>query len=314
MLTINKTLSLALSLVISASVFSFSGTTNAVSDTDEVLSGGTYGLMTYEIRLDESGEKYASITDCDDTISGNVMIPSTIEGTPVKEIDNGAFNYCEGITSVTFPDTLEYIRWGAFYQAYSLGAVHIPASVRSIEPNAFYRCYITEFTIDYGLESLVGLDYNSFTEIDLPSSVSYVKDAFYKCGYLKKLVVRNPKCELIMSDWSLSDSVVIYGYEGSTAQVLANELGNEFVSLGKVLRGDVNIDKAIDPTDATLVLSQYTVGSMNGSTLLDGYQETAADVNNDGVIDPVDATWILRYYAYSSMNGVGSIEDFITNN
>ncbi len=322
-----RLLSLALSLIISAGALSFANITNAISDTDEVLSEGTYGLMTYEIRLDENGEKYASITDCDDTISGDVTIPSMLEGVPVKEIDNGAFNYCEAIDSVVFPDTLEYIRWGAFYQAHYLGAVHIPSSVRIIEPNAFYACYITEITIDYGLESLSGLDYNSFTEIELPASVSYVSDAFYSCGYLEKLVVYNPDCEFVMHDLSLYDHVVIYGYDGSTAQALANELGNEFVSLGEVsigdsitrpfpeiALGDVNSDDTVDPVDATLVLQHYSLSSMESDSGLSDTQLIAADVNNDDAVDPVDATWILRYYSYTSMNGEDTIEDFIKNN
>lgn len=280
-----------------------------------VVSSGKSGLMTYEIRLAENGQKYASITDCDDSISGSLSIPSKISGASVKEIDNGAFNYCENLTSVTFPNTLERIGWGAFYAAHYLGEVRIPASVRKIESNAFHGCYITKITIDYGLENLGGLAENSFSEIDLPSSVSYVNDAFYNCGYLRKLVVRNPKCEFYMPyENSLNSSVVIYGYEGSTAQALANKLGNQFVSLGKVSKGDVNMDGSITPIDATLALNQYSVSSMNGKSILDGYQEAAADVNNDNVINPIDATWILRYYSYSSMNGKGTFEDFIAKN
>ncbi len=78
--------------------------------------------------------------------------------------------------------------------------------------------------------------------------------------------------------------------------------------------GDVNSDNVIDPVDATLVLQQYSIDSMNGTDILNDNQKLAANVNADSIIDPVDATWILRYYSYASMKGEGSIEDFIANN
>lgn len=279
---------------------SASSVASAVGNTDPVLSTGTVNEMSYEIRTDENGEVYAAITDFPDTYEGAVAIPAYIEGVPVKIIGPGAFNYCEGITSVTFPDTLETIGWGAFYQAHFLGSVHIPSSVRTIEPNAFYECYIPEITIDYGLQSVTGLDYNSFTEIELPPSVSHVENAFYSCGYLEKLTVRNPDCQLEMSSWSLSSDVVIYGYEGSTAQALAQELGNQFVSLGDFYAdwlGDVNFDGKVTPTDAALALSEYASVATVGEGLLTDIEKKAADFNSDGSVTPTDAAQILSFYA-----------------
>lgn len=295
---LKKIISAALSLCIAGA---FAGSeVSAIGNTDTVISIGTVNEFSYEIRSDENGERYAVIADFPDTYEGEVVIPSYIEEVPVKIIGPGAFNYCEGITSVTFPDTIETIGWGAFYQAHFLGTVHIPSSVRTIELNAFYECYIPEITIDYGLQSVGGLDYNSFTEVELPASVSYVYDAFYACGALEKLKVLNPDCEFNMGSWSLYSDVVIYGYEGSTAQALAQELGNQFVSLGDFYAdwlGDVNFDGRVTPTDAALALSEYASAATTGVGILTDIEKKTADYNRDGSVTPTDAAQILSFYA-----------------
>lgn len=298
---IKRVISVALSLCIAGA--SAGSTASAIGNTDDVISTGTINEFSYEIRSDENGERYAVISDFPDEYEGEVVIPSYIEETPVKIIGPGAFNYCEGITSVTFPDTIETIGWGAFYQAHFLGQVHIPSNVRTIEPNAFYECYISKLTIDYGLQSIAGLDYNSFAEAVLPPSVTYVENAFYRCGFLEKLTVLNPDCQLEMSTWSLYSDVVIYGYEGSTAQALAQELGNQFVSLGDFYAdwlGDVNFDGRVTPTDSALALSEYASVATTGSGVLTDIEKKTADYNRDGSVTPTDGAQILAFYAESA--------------
>ena len=56
------------------------------------------GFYTYEL---ENGK--AVITDVDQTISGNITIPSKLGGYDVVRLDYGAFSYCEQMTSVVIP-------------------------------------------------------------------------------------------------------------------------------------------------------------------------------------------------------------------
>ena len=67
-------------------------------------SAETLENLTYEV---SNGE--AKITDCDENISGDVMIPNTLGGYPVTSIGSSAFEGCTGLTSVTIPDSVTSI-------------------------------------------------------------------------------------------------------------------------------------------------------------------------------------------------------------
>ena len=55
----------------------------------------------------------ATITDCDTSISGDVVIPSNLGGNPVTIIRSSAFEDCTNITSITIPDCITKIGSGA---------------------------------------------------------------------------------------------------------------------------------------------------------------------------------------------------------
>ena len=78
-----------------------------------------------------------TITDCDSSISGDVVIPSEIDGYPVVVIDDGAFLRCELMTSVTIPNTVKTIGVMAFYECKSLKTITIPSSLEYIDTNVF---------------------------------------------------------------------------------------------------------------------------------------------------------------------------------
>lgn len=67
------------------------------------------GSLTYKV---ENGK--AMITDCDQYISGELVIPDTLGGYPVTSIDDFAFSNCRGLTSITIPSDVTSIRYGAF--------------------------------------------------------------------------------------------------------------------------------------------------------------------------------------------------------
>ena len=67
----------------------------------ETADTGTVGTLTYTLESDR-----AVITQCDENAE-EVVIPSEIEGKPVLEIGEGAFQFCEKLTSVEIPDTVQ---------------------------------------------------------------------------------------------------------------------------------------------------------------------------------------------------------------
>ncbi len=103
--------------------------------TKVVLSSYTDGNYTYSV---SNGK--AIITNCDDSISGNVEIPSTLGGYPVTKIANNAFYGCADLTSLILPESVTSIGESAFAFCSDLTDITIPDSVTSIEITAFRFC------------------------------------------------------------------------------------------------------------------------------------------------------------------------------
>ena len=87
------------------------------------------------------------------------------------------------------------------------------------------------------------------------------------------------------------------------------ESGN-YLSIGCVI-GDVNCDERVNSSDASLILSEYSVISTKTESELNEKQKKAADVNNDGKIDSIDASIVLAYYGYISTHDYISVEEFL---
>ena len=54
------------------------------------------------------------VTDCNESATGELVIPSELEGKPVVKIGSSAFLNCISLTSVTIPARVTKIEWGAF--------------------------------------------------------------------------------------------------------------------------------------------------------------------------------------------------------
>ena len=83
------------------------------------------------------------ITGCDK----DVVIPSEIEGLPVKEIGYGAFWSCTALERVTLGNSVQVIdtyygnrSYGAFENCTALKSITIPDSVKEIGGSAFKGC------------------------------------------------------------------------------------------------------------------------------------------------------------------------------
>ncbi len=186
----------------------------------------TSGYYTYTVT---DGE--VTITACDTSAAGHIVIPDTIDGYPVTAIGSQAFNRCGSITGITLPDSLTSFASGAIYQCnkfasitvsdnnakYSSqngllynkakteliccpggrsGSVSIPAGVTTISDNAFYDCYgLTSITIPDSVTSIgVYAFWNcrGLTGITIPDSVTSIGDfAFSACKGLKTISFGN---------------------------------------------------------------------------------------------------------------------------
>lgn len=134
----------------------------------------------------------------------------------------------------------------------------------------------------------------------LPQSVKGIGDeAFAGCPDIEQFFIYGIFTEIGKQIVPDSPNVVIFAYEGSTAQKYAEENGLSFVPVSDFYAakpGNANGDNQIDVEDAQFVLSVYTERMAGHTFELPQALETAADVDEDGAITVKDAQYILRYY------------------
>ena len=110
---------------------------------------------------------------------GNVQIPATIAGEPVKTLHK-TFSLCANVTGVTIPDSVTSIEGDTFLKCTNLTSVIIPDSVENIDSRAFGACGITSITIPAGVNRISNrafLKCSKLTEIAVsPDNQTYTSE------------------------------------------------------------------------------------------------------------------------------------------
>ena len=172
---------------------------NSVTSIDDYAFSGCSGLESIVV---ESGNTiYDSRNNCNAIIetSTNKLIAgckNTIIPNSVTSIDNGAFDGCSSLTSITIPNSVKSIGSYAFYDCSSLTSITIPNSVKSIGERAFHGCSsLTSITIPNSVTAIGGSAFSgcsSLTSITIPNSVTYIGGyAFYGCSSLTSITIPN---------------------------------------------------------------------------------------------------------------------------
>lgn len=154
--------------------------TTYVSTFPLVANAKTYDIYTYTV---SNGE--VTITDCEESASGNIAIPSTIDGYPVITIGREAFSDCASLTNITIPDSVITIGDGAFYSCTSLTNVTIPKNTTTLGKYSFRYC-------------------SSLTCITISDSVTSIGNAaFWDCTSLTNIYVDTNSQHYSSADGSL---------------------------------------------------------------------------------------------------------------
>ena len=132
------------------------GMTESVVLSADAAETGTLGELTYTVN-----DGYVTISDCTTSVT-SVEIPGEIEGLPVTEIANSAFENCALMTNVSIPNSVTKIGYKAFKGCTMLKSVTIPDSVTEIvgysyssDYGAFQGCTNLEtVTIGNGLNTI----------------------------------------------------------------------------------------------------------------------------------------------------------------
>ena len=119
----------------------------------------------------------------------HVVVPETIDGYTVQQIDNNAFSGNKTVVSVHLPDSVTALGNSVFQGCTSLRAVDLSDGLKTIGNSAFTGCtLISELILPDGLESVGNNAFNGMTNLvraDLPDSVTALGHSVYR--YCEKL-------------------------------------------------------------------------------------------------------------------------------
>ena len=138
--------------------------------------------------------------------SGKIEIPSQIELAPdivftVTGIVDGGFNYCDQVTEIVLPDTLQYIGRTAFLYCSQLTAITLPDSLQAIGAGAFFTTPISSIHIPASV---------TFIEFDS----TFANPPTFGCPVLTEITVDEANPNFTSADGILfnKDKTTLYAY------------------------------------------------------------------------------------------------------
>ena len=142
---------------------------------------------TYEGLIYREYKDYIAITNYNEKLTGDIVIPSEINGKPVTVIESYAFYNCTNLASVEIPESVTNIGLGAFIGCMRLTSVAIPKNISVIERDTFKNCEsltsaeIPENVKSIGEDAFMGCE--SLTKINIPDSLTDIgSNAFLSCS------------------------------------------------------------------------------------------------------------------------------------
>ena len=145
----------------------------------------------------------ASIKAVNTSISGDIVIPASHNGSPIDTIPEAAFKGCNGITSITVPESVTSIGEGAFNGCSLLRSITLPFVGRQKGNTGKAACFGYIFgTNSYQGSTIVSQHYGSGVVVSfyIPSilrSVTITKEttigkcAFENCSMIQTLKINS---------------------------------------------------------------------------------------------------------------------------
>ncbi len=242
---------------------------------------------------------------CEDLVT--VMLPKTL-----KSVGYGVFQDCVSLENIVLPESITEISANMFLNCEFLEKITVPEGVTSIGNGAFGGCYsLRSINIPENVTEIGTYAFNDcmrIKNITLPKSMKSIDEgAFKECITLKSITFENAECDIFDradtissghdQKWDSYFSGVIYGHKNSTAQAYAKKYGCKFGDLDsgteydyKTVKGDANIDGAVNVRDTAFIAQMISLGKANDLPIV-------SDFNDDRKVDVRDAAAIAKYLA-----------------
>lgn len=248
---------------------------------------------TYELLEDET----ISIV-YDDTNSGDIVVPTVINGYEVSALGKNAFNGFDGITSITIGDHITSIGSWAFAGCTSLTDIEIPNSVESIGAYGFFDCSgLTNVYIPSGVTSIGNWCFancSSLTAVDISDTVSTMGSYVFK--YCDDELVISVEAASAPSNWASAWNS--YGGTASYSQEIANTLVLDFNGGTSDFDTLSVVEYGFDMSTVTVTLDGYVLSGWcyeNGKLFNHNTTTVTSDI-------ALVAQWSLYAWTYEELS------------
>lgn len=289
--------------------------------------------VNWSYELNESNEIEELICTNISDLTGNIVIPSSIDGKNVVSLGFKAFYGSTAITEVTLPNTLKNVGGYAFAGCTKLAKINFGTGVQYLSINAFENCTaltslsipksltkdcgnhpfagcsnITSVTFEDGITQIPAFlcqDLTGITEITIPNSATKIGGyAFAGCTSLKKITILDNVTYIGINTFEdHNEDLTIYCYEGSTAATYAIENKIKYVYLTRPSTDEDNKNTTPEekPSDST----QKPVTDKEDTTTATGkLPQTGLSMGMTLAIIAVLAGGVFAYFKYSKLRGI----------
>ena len=174
------------------------------------------------------------------TLYESNLLPEDITGLVLKDF-NGKFDKSllqkyPNLTSVTIPNGVTTIGFGAFEYCSNLTSIDVPNSVTSIGGSAFSGCKnLTSVTIPDGVTSIGDFAFrncSSLTNITIPNNVTSIGySAFTLCSNLASVTIPNSVTSIYSGAFGYCSKLTSINYTGTEDQWNAISKGTDWNNL-----------------------------------------------------------------------------------